>query len=274
MQASNKWTPPKGVLGDLVRSTEDRVRTLVKNLEAIERWAASSPPPPPFTQRLQGQNVAVIAEVKRSSPSKGPINPGLDVGAQCKAYETGGAAAISVLTEPTRFGGDVGDLAEARHSTTLPLLRKDFIIDESQILEARGTGASAVLLIVRALDPRRLEDLFQFAGKSGLDALVEVRDAEELETALSIGATVIGVNNRNLETLEIDDAAASLLPRIPGNCIAVAESGYKTAADVKRAAAAGADAVLIGSELSSAANPANLLRELTSINRMRNARPD
>ena len=221
---------------------------------------------------LNTDRVAVIAEVKRASPSKGEINRGLGVTAQCKAYEEGGAAAISVLTEPTRFGGELTDLAEARKATALPLLRKDFIIDDLQILEARAAGASSVLLIARALDPAKLKDLFRTTVECGLYALVEVRDERELDTALSVGANVIGVNNRNLETLVMDDVAVRILPLIPKSCIAVAESGYRTAAEVRVAGAAGADAVLIGSELSAALRPAQLLAELISVERSRNAR--
>ena len=152
------------------------------------------------------------------------------------------------------------------------MLRKDFVIDELQILEARAAGASSVLLIVRALDPSKLKDLFRTAVECGLYALVEVRDEIELETALSIGTNIIGVNNRNLETLAMDDAATRVLPRIPKSCVAVAESGYRTAAEVRTAAAAGADAVLIGSELSVALRPAQLLAEFVSVKRSRNAR--
>ena len=263
-----------GILGELVASTQARVGLLRANRAEIESAAASAPRAPSFVDALQGSTVAVIAEVKRTSPSRGEINSGLDVASQCRAYDEGGASAISVLTEPTRFGGDIADLVEARRVTLRPLLRKDFIIDEIQIMEARAAGASAVLLIARAVDPGKLRELFRATVENRLYALVEVRDGDELEAALAIGATVIGVNNRNLETLEIDDAAAELLPRVPRKCIAVAESGYRTAGDVARGAAAGADAVLIGSELSASMRPALLLAELVAIKRSRNARPN
>jgi indole-3-glycerol phosphate synthase len=274
VQGSKKWAPPGGVLADLLASAESRVRALRANRAEIEAAADVGPRPPSFVDALKGDLVAVIAEVKRASPSKGEINRGLGVTSQCRAYEEGGASAISVLTEPTRFGGELGDLAEARKATALPLLRKDFVIDDLQILEARAAGASSVLLIARALDPARLKDLFRTAVECGLYALVEVRDESELETALSVGANVIGVNNRNLETLVMDDAATRVLPRIPKSCVAVAESGYRTAAEIRMAAAAGADAVLIGSELSAALRPAQLLAELVSVKRPRNARPN
>jgi indole-3-glycerol phosphate synthase len=221
-----------------------------------------------------GSLVRVIAEVKRSSPSKGEINPNLDVGEQCRAYATGGAAAISVLTEPTRFSGELEDLRQARAVCALPLLRKDFIIDRLQLLEARAAGASGVLLIVRALAPSRLEDLFGDAIELELEPLVEVRNEAELERALAAGATIIGVNNRDLETLEMDDAAARVIPRIPRSCVAVAESGYRTADDIARIAGFGADAVLIGSELSRVTEPASALAQFTTIPSAADARPN
>ncbi|MBA3645534.1 MAG: indole-3-glycerol-phosphate synthase [Gemmatimonadaceae bacterium] len=272
MQGSKKWTPPGGVLGELVAAAQTRAQALRPSAGDLRAGVSSAPPAPSFLDALSGDTVAVIAEVKRASPSKGAINEALDVGEQCRAYEAGGAAAISVLTEPARFAGKVADLVAARTACALPLLRKDFIVDELQILEARASGASAVLLIARAMDPSQLKELFRCAVESRLYALVEVRDGAELETAVSIGATIIGVNNRNLETLEMDDAAQHVLPLIPRKCIAVAESGYRTRDDVMRAASIGADAVLIGSELSVSLTPASLLEELASVKRTRNAR--
>ncbi len=274
VQGSIKWTPPKGVLGELVAAAEGRVAQLRSRRAELEAAATSAPSAPSFLSALEKKTVAVIAEVKRSSPSKGGIKPGLDVGEQVRAYEEGGAAAISILTEPSRFGGDISDLSGARLATRLPLLRKDFIVDAIQITEARAAGASAVLLIARALDPSKLEELFHAAIEYKLHALIEVRDQPELDRALAIGGSIIGVNNRNLETLEIDGAALSLIPRIPRRCIAIAESGYRTASDIETVARAGADAVLIGSELSASSNPAQLLAGFTSIKRSRDARPN
>jgi len=260
------------VLGELVAAATERARVRAGDKAALENDCASLDAAPPFDTALRTGNVAVIAEVKRSSPSKGAINTSLAVGEQCRAYATGGAAAISVLTEPTRFGGSLEDLSLAQRSCGLPLLRKDFIVDEVQLLEARLAGASAVLLIVRALEPSRLRDLHRAARKHGLSALVEVRNEGELERALAIGASIIGVNNRNLETLEMDDAAQRVLPLIPRTCIGVAESGYRSADQVERAAGAGADAVLIGSELSAAVSPLQLMQSLIGIRRSENAR--
>ena len=258
----------------MLASARERVRLLHGHRAAIEGAAAASASAPGFADALQGATVSVIAEVKRSSPSKGEINPGLDVASQCRAYDEGGASAISILTEPTKFGGDVADLVEAHRTTSRPLLRKDFIIDELQISEARAAGASAVLLIVRAVHPSTLKELFGAILQNRLSALVEVRDLAELQVALDIGATVIGVNNRNLETLEMDNAASAVIPFVPRRCVAIAESGYRSAADVARAAFTGADAVLIGSELSRSLRPEKLLAELTAIRRTGNARPN
>jgi indole-3-glycerol phosphate synthase len=226
-----------------------------------------------FRGALQGPQVGVIAEVKRSSPSKGAINPGLDLAVLVRAYEAGGAAAISVLTEPTRFGGSANDLVLARKSVALPLLKKDFHVDVSQIFEARVLGASAALVIARAVTPGRLKDLITAGADVALEILVEVRDERELDLALSLNASLIGVNNRNLETLEIDaETSLRILPFIPRGVAAIAESGVKSAADVKRFADAGADAVLVGSELSGARDPEAVARSLTGVARTGGAR--
>jgi indole-3-glycerol phosphate synthase len=228
---------------------------------------------PSFRGALEGRWVGVIAEVKRSSPSKGAINPGLDLARQVGAYEAGGAAAISVLTEPTRFGGSSDDLVLARKSVALPLLKKDFHVEVSQIHEARALGASAALVIARAVPPGRLKDLMTAGADVALEILVEVRDERELDLALSLNARLIGVNNRNLETLEIDPATAlRILPLIPRDVVAIAESGIASAADVKRVADAGADAVLVGSELSGARDPEAAVRSLTRVARTCGAR--
>jgi indole-3-glycerol phosphate synthase len=217
--------------------------------------------------------VGVIAEVKRSSPSRGAINPGLDLARQVRAYEAGGAAAISVLTEPTRFGGSADDLVLARKSVALPLLKKDFHVDVSQILEARVLGASAALVIARAVAPDRLKDLMTAGADVALEILVEVRDEWELDLALALNASLIGVNNRNLETLEIDAGTSlRILPLIPRSVVAIAESGVKSAEGVKRVADAGADAVLVGSALSSARDPEAATRSFTGVARTGGAR--
>jgi indole-3-glycerol phosphate synthase len=219
--------------------------------------------------------VAVIAEVKRASPSKGPIAPGLDAAAQARAYQHGGAAAVSVLTEPTRFAGSLADLA-AVAATGVPALRKDFVVDRYQIWEARAAGAAAVLLIVAALDDRTLAGLHEEATEAGLDALVEVHDAEEAARAGAIGARIVGVNARNLRTFEVDPQAfARLRPSLPTAALAVAESGISTAEQVRAAAACGADAVLVGESLVRAPDPAAAVAALVAAGRAAVApRPD
>ncbi len=272
-QAFSDWTKPTGTLGELTDEATARAATLSPSLEDLRVRARDAEIPPSFAQALRKRDVAIIAEVKRSSPSKGVINSTLDVEQQVKAYEKGGASAISILTEPRRFGGSNEDLVRACSATRLPVLKKDFHVDVAQIFEAKTLGASAALVIVRAIEPRRLLELLDAGCAVGVEILVEVRDEAELELALIYRASLIGINNRNLETLEIDPGtAARLLPFIPGDVIAVAESGIKSAADVTRLAEAGADAVLVGSELSGAADPAKAVSSLTGIERFSGAR--
>lgn len=197
----------------------------------------------------------------------GALAPGLDAGDRAAEYASAGAVAISVLTEPSRFGGALEDLERAR-AAGVPLLRKDFIVDQLQLLEARAFGASAVLLIVRALPSERLAELHADAAALGLETLVEAHNEDELEVALAAGYPVVGVNNRNLETLEIDHAVGGrLVPQIPAGVVAVYESGVESVADVERAASAGADAVLVGSALSASADPRAAMRGLTGVAR-------
>ena len=210
----------------------------------------------------------VIAEVKRRSPSRGEINAELDPATRAREYERGGAAAISVLTEPSHFAGSEEDLVHVRAAVEVPLLRKDFIIDEMQIIEARAWGASAVLLIARALPEADLLALAQAARDWEVEPLMEVRSREELDAALRAQPRVVGVNSRNLETLEVDARAVDrLLPHVPHGIVAIAESGMQSVADVERAAQAGADAVLIGSSLSSSGNAESAVRTLIGVRR-------
>ena len=272
-QAFSDWTKPTGTLGELTDEAHSRAATLRGSLEELRRRAKGAAAPASFARALGKANVAVIAEVKRSSPSKGVINSALDIEQQARAYDDGGAVAISILTEPNRFGGSNEDLVKAAAVTQLPLLKKDFHVDVAQIYEAKALGAAAALVIVRAVNPDRLRELIDAGREVGLDVLVEVRDEAELRLALSLGAGIIGVNNRNLETLEIDTTTATrVIPHVPKGVIAVAESGVKTVEDVKRLAGAGADAVLIGSELSASLDPETSVRSLTGIKRNGNAR--
>jgi indole-3-glycerol phosphate synthase len=251
----------------------ERVAALRARRAALELALRDAPAAPGFASALRGPTVRVIAEVKRRSPSKGTINARLDAPSQAANYESGGAAAISVLTEPLHFSGSNADLEAVRGRVSIPLLKKDFHVDELQLVEARVLGASAALLIVRALDPAALPRLVSTAHALGLDVLVEVRDMDELNRAVDAGGRVIGVNCRNLETLEVDvSVAEDLLPRIPPAMVAVWESGVATVADVIRAATTGADAVLVGSVVSAAPDPASMVRALSTVPRQGSAR--
>ncbi len=210
----------------------------------------------------------VIAEVKRRSPSRGEINAHLDPASRARQYIEGGATAISVLTEPVHFGGSEDDLLSVRDAVGAPVLRKDFIIDDAQIIESRAWGASAVLLIARALPRNTLASLAKSAREWGIEPLIEVRSESELEAALSSGARVIGVNSRDLETLEVDATVIErLVPQVPAVVVAIAESGVRDRADVERAARVGADAVLVGSTLSTAGDAAAAVRNLARVTR-------
>ena len=272
MQVSRQqWIAPAGTLGRIVAESHARVAGLLRHRRAvqeIERAAAAAPPAPSFLDALRRSDVALIAEVKRRSPSRGEINAALSARDQAAAYAAGGAAALSVLTEPIHFGGSLDDLRVASGAVGVPALRKDFIVHEVQLLEARANGAAAALLIVRALAPIELEKLILRARAVGVEPLVEVHGDGELDRALAAGARVIGVNNRNLETLVIDPRTCDrLIPQIPPEIVAVAESGVQSRADVERYAAIGADAVLVGSVLSAAKDPRQATRDLTGVTR-------
>jgi len=229
------------------------VRRALRSLDELER-AAADRRPREILAALRAPGISLIAEHKRRSPSAGAIREDLAVEDVVRAYERGGAAAISVLTDAPNFGGSLEDLVAARRVSELPILRKDFIVERYQVLEAAAAGADAVLLIVAALLAREL----------GLAALVEVHDAGELEVALSMGAGLIGINNRNLTTLEVDTATTfELLGRIPEGVTVVAESGLRDRAQLEELAGAGVDAVLIGEALMRAADVESATRALT-----------
>jgi indole-3-glycerol phosphate synthase len=205
----------------------------------------------------------VIAECKRRSPSRGVLRRDYDPAAIARAYASAGAAAISVLTEPAFFDGSLDHVAAVRAAVDLPILLKDFVVDDYQLIEARVVGADAVLLIVAALPDAELGRLLARARELGLDPLVEVHNQLELERAIAAGATIVGVNNRNLRTLEVAlDVTLSLAPRIPGGVVKVAESGLRTRADLTALTAAGYDAFLIGERLMTSADPGAALKEL------------
>ena len=266
--AKYSWLPPAGTLGDLTRASTERAAEVVNRLSDLRARSLDRAPALPFAPALRGSSIKVIGEVKRASPSKGAIALGLDAAAQAAHYVAGGAAAISVLTEPSRFGGSLADLEHVSARVSVPVIRKDFIVAPVQLWEARAAGASAALLIVRALAPAVLQSLIEASQEIGIATLVEVRDEAELDLALELGALVIGVNNRNLETLVIDPATApALIPRIPASCIAVAESGMQRVDDVRASADAGADAILVGSAVSAAADPTAAVAALAQIPR-------
>lgn len=248
-----------------VRQTLDTTPTHIRALESAVDAAGARPS---FREALRPDRVAVIAEIKRRSPSAGLINGRLDPADLAESYAAGGAAAISVLTEGPHFGGSLADLLAVSARVACPVLRKDFVVDRVQLLEARAAGASAVLLIVRALPQPQLIQLLGSAREIGLDTLVEAHDATELARAIDAGAETIGINARNLDDFSIDSAASlELIATIPAGLIAVAESGMTSCDDVRAAAAAGADAVLVGGALAAANRPEVLVRELAGVTR-------
>lgn len=242
-------------VADARQAADERARELP--LGALKAQAAGLPAPRGFEAALRGPGVKLVAEVKRCSPARGPIRPDLDPAALARAYQQGGAACVSVLTDPAHFAGSPEDLMAVRAAVDLPVLRKDFVTTPYQVWEARAWGADAVLLIVAALEAAELAALLAEARAAGLDALVEVHDIEEARVASGAGATLVGVNARDLRTLEVDlgrfAAVREALPR--GACL-VAESGIRDRADVEAMAAAGADAVLVGETLVRAPDPA------------------
>lgn len=251
-------------LSDLLDATKRRLEeTRVKvTEEALEERLASVEPPRGFRAALAAaEPPALIAEIKRRSPSKGPLDEDLDAGALAQAYAAGGASAISVLTEPEGFGGSLEDMQLARRAG-LPVLRKDFIVDEFQVMESRAEGADAVLLIVRVLGGE-LPELMRTSAALRMDALVEIYDESDLEHALAAGADLIGINHRDLETFEVDpERTAKLRPQIPDDKLVVALSGVNERSDVEQLVAAGADAVLVGESLVTASDPTAKLRSL------------
>ena len=269
--ASMTSTPARPTLEAILAVTRARVAALQKVAADLERRAVAAPLPRPFLgspSTPSGAMVGVIAEVKRRSPSQGTIRADLDPVAHARAYVRGGAVAVSVLTDEAHFGGSLDDLARVAAAVSAPVLRKDFILDELQILEARAAGASAVLLIVRVLSRERLNALAAAARAWGLATLVEVHGAAELDPALAAGAAAIGVNARDLASFAVDlRGAEAVIGRVPPGLPAVAESGIETRQDVERLAAAGADFVLVGTSLARRSDPEEAVRALTQVRR-------
>ncbi len=246
----------------LARKREEVASAMVTApLAQIRAMAADRPPARGFAAALAGPRIAVIAEIKRGSPSAGAFAPDLDAAELAATYESAGAAAISVLTDRDFFQGAPADLRAARAATAVPVLRKDFILDPYQVYESRLMGADAMLVIIAAVDNEA--ELLGLGGELGLQCLVEVHDEYEIERATAAGAKIVGVNNRDLRTFETDIAVTERLGQhLPEGALLVSESGIRTTEQVTRLAAAGVDAILVGESLVRAADPAAALREL------------
>ena len=260
-------------LEKIVAATKKRISDLDQQRDSLEAAARAAPPARDFVaallRRVENRpTINIIAEIKRASPSKGPLNPNLDVAQLAKAYKRGGAAAISVLTEPTFFKGSFADLETARKASGLPVLCKDFILEPVQIYEARSHGADAVLLIaaitsVRAQHAVPLRGLRELAASMGMAVLLEVHNEAEVEQALEVGATLIGINNRNLVDFTVDiNTTFKLRPLVPQDVTVVSESGISTPAHIARLRDANVNAVLIGEALVTSPDPEKRLREL------------
>ncbi len=255
----------KTILDEIIHWKRGEIASLkrARSEQAMRAEAATAPPPRDFAAALRAPGVRLIAEIKRASPSKGVLRPDLDAVALAREYEANGAAAISVLTDEHFFQGRLDDLRAVRRNVSIPVLRKDFVLDPYQVYQARAAGADAVLLIVAALDDGDLDALHRLIRQLEMSALVEVHDEAELERALKIAPRVIGVNNRNLHTFEVDlETTARLRPLVPADVVLVAESGVHTRADVARLAAIGADAMLVGEALVRATDVGQKIRQL------------
>ena len=259
------------ILEEIVAETraevaERRART---PQEKVERQAQAAPSIRDFKAALQRPELAVIAEMKSKSPSAGQLAAGAyRPSAIAETYAKAGAAALSVLTQGSRFGGAPEHLALARQAVRIPVLRKDFVTDPYQVFEARAYGADAVLLIVAAVEEAQLRELLALVRRLGMAALVEVHTTRELDTAISVRADIVGINHRNLKTLTVDTGlTARLRPRVPAGTVLVSESGILDAGDARRMRAVGADAVLVGEALMRSEDPRNLIREMTRLER-------
>jgi indole-3-glycerol phosphate synthase len=254
------------VLAEILAAKRSEVADLAGRRAAVTAAADAAGPTRDLLGALRAPTLGVIAEIKRRSPSKGDLAPDLDPAALGRAYASGGAAGLSVLTDGPYFGGSAADLAAARAATGLPVLRKDFTVDVLQVDEARAMGADAVLLIVAALDDAALADLHAHAVGRGLTVLVEVHDEAELDRALAVGPHLVGVNARDLASFREDlGTGERMIARIPPGVVAVAESAIRSVADATRMAEAGFDAVLVGEALVRSGDPAGLVRAFTEI---------
>ena len=251
------------ILSRIVATKRVEVTEVRRHLPELRARASDASPPRGFARALDASQVRVISEVKRRSPGAGEIRPGLDPADLACIYEASGAAALSVLTDEDYFGGSLADLRAARAAVELPALRKDFTIDECQVVEARAAGADAILLIVRILEDAPLRELREAAESLGMDVLVEVHDAEELDRARGSGARIIGINNRDLTTFSTDlGVSERLVADLPTDVITVSESGIRSGDEVVRLGRAGIHAVLVGETLLRADSPGDAVRDL------------
>jgi indole-3-glycerol phosphate synthase len=250
-------------LADILAAHRARAAADERPVDRVFERAAATAAPRDFVAALRGSGLACIAEIKRRSPSKGDLDPGLHPDVVAKEYAAGGAACLSVLTDEDYFGGSAEDLTSARAACGLPVLRKDFTVQESDVADARLMGADAVLLIVAALSDAELRRFATRADDLGLAALVEVHDQEELQRALAAGAPIVGVNQRDLRTFAVDhDRARTMAAQIPADVVAVAESGIRDGDDAHRLADAGYDAILVGETLVRASDRAAAVQGL------------
>jgi indole-3-glycerol phosphate synthase len=251
-------------LDDIVAWHRTRSQNDPRSFDDLLNQAKSCVPTRGFASSIrETPHLAVIAEIKRRSPSKGNLNAGLDPSALALQYQRGGASCLSVLTDSNHFGGSVSDLQQARNACTVPVIRKDFTVDARDICDARVMGADCVLLIAAVLTPSELSTFLEVSREIDIDALVEVHDEAELDVAMRAGATLVGVNQRDLVTFAVDQArAVRMAPLIPNNVVKVAESGVRGRADAIALRAAGYDAILVGEHLVTSSNPETALTEL------------
>ncbi len=258
----------RAMLQPIVEAAERRAERAAESLDRLRRESATAPATRSLAAAVGGPGLSVIAEVKRRSPSAGPLAEPLDPAAQAIRYMAGGAAGVSVLTEPDFFGGSLDDLRAVRAAIDRPVLRKDFIVHAAQIFEARAAGADAVLLIVALVDPPRLVDLLTVADEAGVEALVEAHDEREAAIAVESGARIVGVNNRDLRTFVTDLAVAErVAPVLPSTVVKIAESGVSDPDGARRMADAGYDAILVGEAAVRAEDPAALIARLRRADR-------
>lgn len=252
----------QGIISGVLEDQKKRELSAAQLDELIQ----AAMPPIPIVEKFRSEKLSVIAEVKRSSPSKGALAAIPEPEVLARKYQNAGAAVISVLTEERRFGGSLSDLIAVKKEVQIPVLRKEFIVNEYLVKESRAYGADLVLLIAAALDDSQLRDLYQLATELGMSVLLEVHDEIELERALVIEPAIIGINSRNLKTLEIDISNfTKLLPKVPEDIIKIAESGIASTSEVELALRSGANAILVGESLVKAEIPEQRIKDFLNV---------